>query len=67
MSLLVTNGPSFFVVVVSLQMMLFHFRLPYFSYIGGVLAVSREFYKKLNGFSNVFFGWGGEDDDFLMR
>ena len=45
----------------------FFFRLPYPSYLGGVVAIKRDFYQQLNGFSNVFFGWGGEDDDLLMR
>ena len=31
------------------------------------MAVSRKLYEDLNGFSNVFFGWGGEDDDLSMR
>lgn len=41
--------------------------LPYSTYVGGVLAVTTEQYLKLNGFSNLFFGWGGEDDDFYHR
>ena len=24
-------------------------------------------YMKMNGFSNLYFGWGGEDDDFGTR
>lgn len=43
------------------------YKLPYYHYIGGVVAVSRKLYEDLNGFSNVFFGWGGEDDDLSMR
>lgn len=44
-----------------------YFRLPYASYFGGVSALTREQYETINGFSNEFFGWGGEDDDFYNR
>lgn len=30
-----------------------------FNYLGGVLLVGREMFKKLNGFPNNYFGWGG--------
>ncbi len=30
-------------------------------------AVTKEQFIKLNGHSNVFFGWGGEDDNFYDR
>ncbi|KAJ8306817.1 hypothetical protein KUTeg_014901, partial [Tegillarca granosa] len=32
----------------------------------GVVVLTKEQYKKVNGFSNLFFGWGGEDDDFYQ-
>ncbi|CAF0925443.1 unnamed protein product [Adineta ricciae] len=35
--------------------------------IGGVLLLSFDMYKKLNGFSNLYWGWGGEDDDLALR
>merc|ERR1712034_228006 len=33
--------------------------------MGGAFA--REDFKKINGFSNLFWGWGGEDDDLYKR
>ncbi|XP_063361793.1 beta-1,4-galactosyltransferase 2-like [Cydia amplana] len=35
--------------------------------VGGVLAVRAAQFEQLNGFSNKFWGWGGEDDDFYNR
>jgi GT2 family glycosyltransferase len=35
--------------------------------VGGVLAITPEHFQAANGFSNRFFGWGGEDDDFYAR
>jgi len=43
------------------------FRLPYADLFGGVSAMSREHFQLVNGFSNVFWGWGGEDDDMANR
>ncbi|XP_012349074.1 beta-1,4-N-acetylgalactosaminyltransferase bre-4 [Apis florea] len=45
----------------------FNYRLPYADLFGGVSAVSREQFRLVNGFSNVFWGWGGEDDDMANR
>lgn len=45
----------------------FNFRLPYNNYYGGVSALSKDQYIKINGFSNTFWGWGGEDDDIYNR
>lgn len=43
-------------------------RYPSPSYLGGCIAVNGlDFQEKLNGFSNLFWGWGGEDDDFRER
>ncbi|XP_065193708.1 beta-1,4-galactosyltransferase 1-like [Sycon ciliatum] len=41
--------------------------LPYFSFAGGVVKQSTDQIFKMNGFSNVFWGWGGEDDDVSIR
>ena len=43
------------------------FRLPYFEYAGGVISFTPGQFKAINGFSNVFFGWGGEDDNLRHR
>nr|XP_022316858.1 beta-1,4-galactosyltransferase 4-like [Crassostrea virginica] len=39
----------------------------YHSFFGGVCAMTRDQYEAINGFSNEFFGWGGEDDDLYNR
>ncbi|XP_011302326.1 beta-1,4-N-acetylgalactosaminyltransferase bre-4 [Fopius arisanus] len=45
----------------------FKYRLPYADLFGGVSAMSRDQFRQVNGFSNVFWGWGGEDDDMANR
>ncbi|CAF2519639.1 unnamed protein product [Rotaria sp. Silwood2] len=35
--------------------------------IGGVLLLTLDMYKSVNGFSNLYWGWGGEDDDLSLR
>jgi hypothetical protein len=36
-------------------------------YFGGAISVRREQFAAANGFSNEYWGWGKEDDDFLFR
>ncbi|TSL28239.1 Beta-1,4-galactosyltransferase 4 [Bagarius yarrelli] len=43
------------------------YRLRYNGYFGGVTAMSREQFAKVNGFPNTYWGWGGEDDDLRVR
>ena len=39
----------------------------YKKFLSGAVQVPRKLYKSVNGFSNEYFGWGGEDDDFRLR
>lgn len=39
----------------------------YPTYYGGVNVFNKEDFIKINGYSNDFWGWGGEDDDLLNR
>ncbi|KAF7631080.1 hypothetical protein Mgra_00008670 [Meloidogyne graminicola] len=39
----------------------------YPEYIGSVIALTVDQFKKINGWSNDFWGWGGEDDDLSTR
>lgn len=45
----------------------FRYVLTYDYLVGGVLAIKADQYVTVNGFSNRFEGWGGEDDDFAHR
>ena len=36
-------------------------------YFGGVNCITKKHFKQINGFSNNFWGWGGEDGDFRRR
>lgn len=43
------------------------FSLPYNEFFGGVSGLTVEQFRKINGFPNAFWGWGGEDDDLWNR
>ena len=36
-------------------------------YFGGVTLFSNDIFRKINGFSNKYWGWGYEDTDLLLR
>ena len=43
------------------------YALPYDKYLGGVVAISQSILTSINGMSNLFFGWGQEDDNLFGR
>jgi len=45
----------------------FHNKMPYPDYFGGVLLIPKQDFVGVNGYSNNYWGWGGEDDDFKER
>lgn len=45
----------------------FNYMLPYEGLIGGATGFTAAQFEKVNGFTNEFYGWGGEDDDMEKR
>ncbi|XP_017774070.1 PREDICTED: beta-1,4-galactosyltransferase 6 [Nicrophorus vespilloides] len=45
----------------------FRFNLPYLGLMGGVISIQTNQFEAVNGMSNMYDGWGGEDDDFYTR
>uniref|UniRef100_A0A023FZA8 Beta-1,4-N-acetylgalactosaminyltransferase n=1 Tax=Amblyomma parvum TaxID=251391 RepID=A0A023FZA8_AMBPA len=41
--------------------------VPYTLMFGGVSSLNKEHMLLVNGFSNLYWGWGGEDDDISFR
>ncbi|CAG5102511.1 Oidioi.mRNA.OKI2018_I69.chr1.g336.t2.cds [Oikopleura dioica] len=45
----------------------FKYKLLYAAIFGGITSMTTDQYIQLNGYSNLFWGWGGEDDDMFNR
>ncbi|PAA61655.1 hypothetical protein BOX15_Mlig001508g4, partial [Macrostomum lignano] len=43
------------------------YHVMFYNYLGAVLAMSSKNFFRINGFSNVYWGWGNEDDDISAR
>lgn len=39
----------------------------YEKFVGGILMINNKHFEELNGLSNIFWGWGREDDEFYLR
>ena len=44
-----------------------HYKPRYGGFFGGVSSIRPYHFRLVNGFSNIYFGWGGEDNDFSKR
>ncbi|KAH9491792.1 Beta-1,4-galactosyltransferase 5 [Bulinus truncatus] len=57
------DSPRHFAVALSR----YDYKILYHNFFGGVVGLTRDQYLKVNGNSNLYTGWGGEDDDLLAR
>merc|ERR1719247_532862 len=52
---------------ISSEIQCWGWNVPYANNVGGVVSASPEHWKRINGFSSNYQGWGGEDDDLYFR
>ncbi|CAE7235823.1 bre-4, partial [Symbiodinium necroappetens] len=45
----------------------YKWKTPYLTSAGGIVGMSLKHWRKINGFGNNYFGWGGEDDELHHR
>lgn len=45
----------------------FDWKTPYLASAGGIVGATPQHWRQINGFSNEYSGWGGEDDDLYHR
>lgn len=45
----------------------FGYGMPYPDYFGGVTLLPKDKFELVNGYSNEYWGWGGEDDELRRR
>ena len=45
----------------------FNYELPYPEYFGGVVLFNKADFEAINGSSNMYWGWGKEDDEIYVR
>jgi len=45
----------------------YHYTVPWNGIVGGAMAFTPDQFRKVNGYSNEYWGWGCEDDDMFVR
>ncbi|CAH1781718.1 unnamed protein product [Owenia fusiformis] len=45
----------------------YNYKRPAWRLTGGAVSLTPKMFRKVNGYSNAFWGWGGEDTDFILR
>lgn len=45
----------------------FRFVLPHLKMLSGAISIASKQFKQVNGMSNEYFGWSGENENFYAR